>query len=270
MLSFDSEGKPAALKFPAGCDRAVPGGMQPPALFLASDLHHPDSPAAQPRWQEPRQSSAGPLWCCWSCWRRNGLWVTRWFGQVGSSALESFQEFCWEGAVLGAGCPWLKGHFRGVGHAGVSVAPQGRFASAVHPSIKRWGLNWLKSDRTEFGRWWLCPCPPRCLPRLSPHRRRSVSPPPCDLMAWTHLMGWKWQEELDTGAQHSWHPSASSPQGGLQQGQGCCCSEANTGVTAQPETCHPLGEPLSLRIMRGDPFAPTNVMSPPLNSQPFK
>ncbi|XP_072710906.1 CTD small phosphatase-like protein isoform X5 [Ciconia boyciana] len=45
-----SEGKPTALKFPARWDRALPGGLQlqgilqSPAVFLASDLRHPDFP----------------------------------------------------------------------------------------------------------------------------------------------------------------------------------------------------------------------------------
>lgn len=99
LLSFDSKGKPAALKSPAGWDKAVPGGMQPPAVFLASDLHHPASPAAQPRWQEPRRSSAGLLWFCWSCWRRNDLWVTHWFGQIGRLSLGKLP-----GVLLGRSC----------------------------------------------------------------------------------------------------------------------------------------------------------------------
>lgn len=48
LLSFDSEGKPSALQFPAGWAGAVPGGMQPPAAFLArnfSPSRLPTSPA---------------------------------------------------------------------------------------------------------------------------------------------------------------------------------------------------------------------------------
>lgn len=43
---------------PAGWHRAVPGGMQPPAVFL--DLCHPGFPPARPCWQEPGQSFSGP------------------------------------------------------------------------------------------------------------------------------------------------------------------------------------------------------------------
>ncbi|KAM7124783.1 CTD small phosphatase-like protein isoform X3 [Mycteria americana] len=98
-----SEGKPTALKFPARWDRALPGGLQlqgilqSPAVFLASDLRHPDFLPTQLCWQETRQSSPGLL--CWFCWgatgKINDLWVIYWFWQVGKLKLEKLPGvFC--------------------------------------------------------------------------------------------------------------------------------------------------------------------------------
>ncbi|XP_054673779.1 CTD small phosphatase-like protein isoform X3 [Grus americana] len=97
-----SEGKPTALKFPARWDRALPGGLQlqgipqSPAVFLASNLRHPDFLPTQPCWQETRQSSPGLLcWFCWSYWKINDLWVIYCFGQVGKLKLEKLPSvFC--------------------------------------------------------------------------------------------------------------------------------------------------------------------------------
>lgn len=121
LLCSDSEGKPTALEFPARWERALPGGLQlqgilqSPAVFLASDLRHPDFLPTQLCWQETRQSSPGLLcWFCWSYWKINDLWVIYRFGQVGKLKLEKLpgvfclkasqvlfqRELCW-----GAGCP---------------------------------------------------------------------------------------------------------------------------------------------------------------------
>lgn len=73
----------------------------------------------------------------------------------------------------------------------------------------------------------------------------------------SHLVG------MAMAGKKSWaqaqHPSASSPRAALQQGQGKESSARNVS---------PPGRTLSLQIMRGDPFVPANMMSPPLNSQP--
>lgn len=182
---------------------------------------------------------------------------------------EAPRSFSWEGAVLGAGCLWLKpcsGAFPR--HRTQGSVFWGGAAPAVHPSINRRGLAMA---RMRSGWFWevvavaLSPMvPPSALLQsallgLAPTFGFNDVDTPGG--AGNGRKSW-------TQAQHSWHLPASSPQGGLQQGQSCC-SKGNRGVTAQPEMCHPLGEPLSLQIMRGNPFVPTNVMSPPLNSQFF-
>lgn len=111
--------------------------------------------------------------------------------------------------------------------------------------------------------------PPWCLPLLSPKWHHSVQHPPFVLMTWTHLMGMEvagkaGHKHSTVGTRQLHHlrvdPSKDKAAAAQRQTEESLLSQKR--VT-------PSEKPLSLQIMRGDPFVPTNVMSPPLNSQPF-
>lgn len=116
LLCSDSEGKPTALKFHARWDRVLPGGLQlqgilqSPAVFLASNLRHPDFLPTQLCWQETRQSSPGLLcWFCWSYWKNkwslgNIFVLTGWQTQTWKASrrvlFKAFSSAVSKGAVL--------------------------------------------------------------------------------------------------------------------------------------------------------------------------
>lgn len=101
---------------------------------------------------------------------------------------------------------------------------------------------WLKGAHKEFGRWWLWLCPPVVPP--------SSLPKPASLgfapRLWFHGM----DTPGDGKGRKSWTPAQLAPITLLTSG----CTPARTrllllrgnrGVTTQPDTCHPLREPVS-------------------------